>query len=188
MSVRSFIALELSDEVKRLLGELLQDLRRTKAAVKWVEVENLHLTLKFLGDVPEEQIGDIVAALKVVAQEILPFSFKVCGVGGFPNLSRPRVLWIGVEPSENLMVLQKMVEQSMERLGFAPEGRDYHPHITLGRVKGMAGMEKVKAIFAENANKSFGIVSVNHMTLFRSDLSKEGPTYKPLAKLPFKTQ
>ncbi len=185
MAVRSFVALEISDEVKEKLGRLLGELQRTNATIKWVEVENLHLTLKFLGEVPESQIEDIAETLKAVAQGTFPFSFTVQGVSGFPDLRKPRVLWVGVEATEALMRLQRMVEKAMENLGFEPEGRGYHPHITIGRVKAMVGIEKVKTILSENVNTVFGVVFATHLTLFRSDLSKEGPTYTPLAKLPF---
>lgn len=188
MAVRSFIALEISDEVRERLAELLKRLHRTNASVKWVEPENLHLTLKFLGEVPEVQIDDIIQALRAIAEATSPFSFTVRGVGGFPDLRRPRVLWVGVEAPESLLRLQQLVEKAMEMLGFALEERTYHPHITIGRVKAMVGMEKVKAILSENANTVFGVVSVTHLTLFRSDLSKEGPTYTPLAKLLFTSQ
>jgi 2'-5' RNA ligase len=185
MVVRSFVALELSDEVREKLAELLKRLHQTNAAVKWVEPENLHLTLKFLGEVPEEQIQNIVEALRAVAQKFEPFSLTVRGVGGFPDLRRPRVLWVGVEATNPLMRLQQLVEQAMEKLGFEPEERAYHPHITIGRVKGMAGIDKVRAILSEHADICFGTVLIKHLTLFRSDLSREGPTYTPLALLPF---
>jgi len=185
MGVRSFVALELSDEVRERLSALLQRLQRTSAAVKWVEPENLHLTLKFLGEVPEERIELIAESLRAVAQATEPFSFTVKGVGGFPDLRRPRVLWVGVEATQPLMRLQQLIERAMEQLGFPPEERAYHPHITLGRVKAMAGMEKVREILGEYKDAEFGEVFVAHLTLFRSDLSREGPTYTPLAKLKF---
>jgi len=185
MTVRSFVALELSEDVREGLTNLLNRLRQTNAAVKWVEPENLHLTLKFLGEVTEEQIEVIVDALKAVAQATEPFSFAVRGVGGFPDLRRPRVLWVGVEPTPPLMRLQQFVERTMEQLGFAPEERAYHPHITLGRVKAMTGIEKVRAVLSEYSGFNFGSVPVKHLTFFRSDLSREGPTYTPIALLPF---
>ncbi len=185
MAIRSFVALELSEEVRGRLVTLLHRLQRTSAAVKWVEPENLHLTLKFLGEVPEERIDLVAETLKTVAQATEPFSFTVKGVGGFPDLRRPRVLWVGVEAVQPLVRLQQIVEKAMERLGFAPEGRAYHPHITIGRVKTMAGMEKVREILSEYEDVKFGEVFVSHLTLFRSDLSREGPTYTPLAKLNF---
>lgn len=185
MAIRSFIALELSEDLREQLTSLLKRLRQTNAAVKWVEPENLHLTLKFLGEVPEEQIEAIVEALRTVAQRTELFLFTARGVGGFPDLRRPRVLWVGVEAAQPLMRLQKLVEGAMEQLGFAPERRAYHPHIALGRVKGMTGIERVRKIFSEYASVSFGSVPAKHLTLFRSDLSREGPTYTPLALLPF---
>lgn len=185
MAIRSFVALELSDEVREHLVVLLHRLQRTNATVKWVEPENLHLTLKFLGEVPEERIELVSETLKAVAQATEPFPFTVRGVGGFPDLRRPRVLWVGVEAVQPLMRLQQLVEKAMERLGFAPEERAYHPHITIGRVKAMVGMEKVREILGEYVNVKFGEVFASHLTLFRSDLSREGPTYTPLAKLNF---
>lgn len=185
MRIRSFVALELSDEVREKLVIVLQRLQRTSASVKWVEPENLHLTLKFLGEVPEEQIELVTEALKTVAQATEPFSFVVKGVGGFPNLRRPRVLWVGVEATQPLIRLQQLVEKAMEQIGFASEERAYHPHITIGRVKATTGIEKVREILSEYANAEFGEVFISHLTLFRSDLSREGPTYTPLAKLSF---
>lgn len=185
MEIRSFIALELNDEVRENLKELLNALQQTDAAVKWVEVENLHLTLKFLGEVPEGQIADITEALRAVAQATAPFEFTVRRAGGFPDLRRPRVLWVGVDEVPTLMKLQRMVEAGMEQLGFPPERRAYHPHITIGRVKAPAGIEKVTAILNEHKNAIFGTVAAEHLTLFRSDLSRKGPTYTPLAQLPF---
>lgn len=185
MAIRSFVALELTDEVREQLAVLLQRLQRTSAAVKWVEPENLHLTLKFLGEVPEEQIELVGETLKAVAQATEPFSFTVKGVGGFPDLRRPRVLWVGVEALQALIKLQQLVEKAMEQLGFPPEYRVYHPHITIGRVKTVTGIEKVREILREYADVKFGEVLASHLTLFRSDLSREGPTYTPLAKLNF---
>lgn len=185
MAIRSFVALELTDEVREQLAVLLQRLQRTSAAVKWVEPENLHLTLKFLGEVPEEQIELVGKTLKAVAQATEPFSFTVKGVGGFPDLRRPRVLWVGVEALQALIKLQQLVEKAMEQLGFPPEYRVYHPHITIGRVKTVTGIEKVREILREYADVKFGEVLASHLTLFRSDLSREGPTYTPLAKLNF---
>lgn len=185
VAIRSFIALELSEDVRRQLTNLLELLTQTYAAVKWVEPENLHLTLKFIGEVAEEEVEAIVGALKTVAQMTEPFSFTVKGVGGFPDLRRPRVLWVGVEKTPPLMRLQQLVERAMEQLGYAPEGRTYHPHVTIGRVKSLSGIEKIRAILNQYIDFDFGSVPVNHMILFRSDLSRDGPTYTPLALLPF---
>lgn len=179
------MALELSDEVRERLVVLLQRLKSTSAAVKWVEPENLHLTLKFLGDVPEGKIDTVAETLKGIVHATEPFYFTVKGVGGFPDLRRPRVLWVGVEAVQPLMRLQQIVEKAMEQLGFPPEGRAYHPHITIGRVKAMVGVEKVREILKGYADVKFGEVLASHLTLFRSDLSREGPTYTPLAKLNF---
>ncbi|MGQ9518479.1 MAG: RNA 2',3'-cyclic phosphodiesterase [Candidatus Fervidibacter sp.] len=185
MAIRSFIALEISEDVREQLASLLMRLHQTNAAVKWVELENLHLTLKFLGEISSEQVEVIAETLGQVARSVEPFPFTVKGVGGFPDLRRPRVLWVGVEATPSLMNLQRLVEQAMEGLGFAPEGRSFHPHITLGRVKAMTGIDKVKAILSEHSNTEFGVVLADRLVLFRSDLSREGPTYTPIAVLPF---
>ncbi len=185
MSIRSFIALELNDEVRAKLADLLTALRQKNAVVKWVEPENLHLTLKFLGEVPEGQIAKVKTALQWVAQSLAAFEFRVKGTGGFPDLRRPRVLWVGVDAIPPLMQLQGLVETAMEQLGFAPEGRAYHPHITIGRVKAPTNINKVAAVMNQHKDTVFGTVSATHLTLFRSDLSREGPNYTPLVQLPF---
>jgi 2'-5' RNA ligase len=139
MPIRSFIALELSDEVRANLTQLLTALRQMPAPVKWVEAENLHLTLKFLGEVPEGQIAAITETLSAIAQATPTFAFAVKGVGGFPDLRRPRVLWVGVEAPKELLTLQRQIEQGMERLGFAPKGVPITPTSPSGASKRCKG-------------------------------------------------
>lgn len=186
MAIRSFVGLELNEEVRRNIIDLMTELRRTKAPVKWVEPENLHLTLKFLGDVPEDLLDAVKATLHSVAQGTPEFSFRVEGTGGFPNLRRPRVLWVGVVPETSLMRLQESVETALKALGFPREDRPFHPHITLGRVKRPVTITELLRLLGEYRATAFGVVPATYLTLFRSDLSPQGPTYTPLGRFPFR--
>jgi 2'-5' RNA ligase len=187
--VRSFVAVDLGAPVKTQLGVLQHELKaRTPAgAVRWVPPDAVHLTLKFLGDVPEERVGEIVAALQRVCGPLAPLSFSVAGAGCFPNLRRPNVVWVGVEdPSGALRALQAAVEKALNPLGFPPENRPFKPHLTLGRTQRNAPGEDLRAVgerVGALAVGTLGQVDVREILLMRSDLLPGGARYTPLARI-----
>jgi 2'-5' RNA ligase len=183
--VRTFIALETSSEIKDRLRGFVVRLKRTNADVKWVEPPGMHLTLKFLGETTPGFLEGVEAGLAAAAGRGRRFALEVVGTGAFPPHSRvPRVLWVGVRADPALAELQTDVEAEMEKLGFPPEGRPFSPHLTLGRVKGPAGLARAMAELEIEKAASFGKMTVERLTLFQSTLRPQGAEYSILRELP----
>jgi 2'-5' RNA ligase len=186
---RLFVALEPPDPVRRRLAALSDELRRAagRAAddVRWVAPANVHLTLQFLGAVPEERVAAVQAALRDAAREARPLSLAVRGVGGFPNARRPRVLWAGLEGDlAPLAALVGALGARLAKLGYPPEDRPFSPHLTLGRARegrGAPGLAGALAGAAQGAPAPWRAIDV---VLFESHLSPRGPRYEPLDRAP----
>jgi 2'-5' RNA ligase len=184
--VRSFIAIELPDGVKRGLRELQAQLKAgSQAPIKWVDPENIHLTLKFLGNVAAGRIEAIAAAMTNAVKGTTPFSLEVKELGVFPNPRRVQIVWVGLGgETEKLAGLQQRIESAMARLGFAPENRRFTPHLTLARLRDRATpneRERLGQLIAETefeASQSFNVDSVK---LMRSQLTPQGPIYSQLS-------
>lgn len=186
---RLFVALEPPEPVRRRLAALMVDLRRAagRAAdeIRWVPPENVHLTLQFLGAVPEERVAAVEAALRAAAAASRPLSLEVRGAGGFPNARRPRVVWAGVAGDvAPLAALAAGLGRRLAPLGFPPEDRPFSAHLTLGRARegrGAPGLAGALAGFAEDAGTPWRATDV---VLFESHLSPKGPRYEPLVHTP----
>lgn len=185
--VRSFVAIDLPDSFKEILHRNGEQLRRQVSgdSVRWARIEGIHLTLQFLGNVAQSDLLQIEAALTQVGQRHAPFTFTVGGVGCFPNLRKPRVIWIGVqEETGALATLQRDVEKSLVPLGFKPEKRAFHPHLTLGRIRRevrSADQRRLGEIIASIDVGELGHIHVKSFRLMRSDLRPSGAVYTPLA-------
>ncbi|MBN1584073.1 MAG: RNA 2',3'-cyclic phosphodiesterase [Anaerolineae bacterium] len=184
--VRAFIALELPqtilDKIERLQERLKQDV--PSGLVRWVRPDGIHLTLYFLGDVPEEQISDIAGAMCQACTPYARFVISIAGLGCFPNASHPRVVWVGVdEQTGTLARLQQAVERALVPLGFPPETRSFHPHLTLGRVKG-GDRERVQVLgeTITRARVDIGRIEMASVSLMRSELLPGGAVYTQLAE------
>lgn len=187
--IRTFVAIPLNHEIECHLDQLAQRLQGAIAvpAVRWVAPKNIHLTLKFLGDVDEARIEDIREALRRAITPASSFSLRVSGMGCFPNIRRPRIVWAGVqEPSGALKLLADQVESELSRLGFAREEREFSPHLTLGRVRrdiSPNAMRKLGRTIENLHPLPIGEQLVDAIHLFRSDLRPAGPVYTSLAEL-----
>lgn len=185
-TIRTFIALPLSEEITRQLGEIQGVLSRRcpHRSVRWVDPTRIHLTLFFLGDIVPELRPQVEEALGVVARNVAPFTFEVTGLGAFPRMSRPRVLWVGIEePSQRLALLHQAVNDAMEAVGFERETRPFSPHLTLGRLRRGASGRDVQQVgeIAQEAEVGYlGEVAVSQMIFFRSILKSTGAEYIPL--------
>ena len=182
--IRAFIAIELNDIVRDHLAALQQQLRQVDPTVSWARPEGMHLTLKFLGNVPEEQLPTLGDALEAVARQFAPFAVTVAGTGVFPNLRRPRVLWAGVQSADTpLAALAAAVDLAMAEHGFPREPRPFSPHLTLGRVKGVYNPQ-LTPILEQHGDELFGEVHVTELVLFRSELAPQGARYTALRRVP----
>lgn len=188
-TLRTFIAIELDEELKANLGHLQDRLRDQVAprSVRWVRPEGIHLTLKFLGDTPVDKLDGVKAALAQAAAEAEPFTFRVGGLGCFPNTSRPRVIWVGLqEVTGALARLRDAVETHVVPLGFPTEKRRFHPHLTLGRVQRRASKSEVREIGQVVANSSMGNIdemTVTGVCYIKSDLLPSGAVYTTLLEV-----
>jgi len=175
--MRLFVGIPLPEEIREAVDKYLGAWRERFPAVRYVSPENLHITLKFLGDVPDTRIDDLDKALKSVRME--PFSVEAWGLGAFPHILRPRVLWIGVKDGRvPLTRLAREVENTLESIGFAPEARQYHPHITIGRLK--RPDPRISTLLQQDAEKYFGRFTVDGFILYSSTLTPDGPIYSAL--------
>jgi 2'-5' RNA ligase len=184
--VRCFIAIELPDGVKRGLRELQAQLKAgSSAPVKWVDPENIHLTLKFLGNVAADRIDEISLAMTEAARGISSFPLEVKELGVFPNPSRVQIVWVGLGGEvDKLARLQQRVESNLEKLGFPPEGRRFTPHLTLARVRDQATpseREKLGQLIAETEFAAAHKFTADSVKLMKSQLTREGPIYTRLS-------
>jgi 2'-5' RNA ligase len=174
--IRAFIALDLSSEISQRLDQISSDLKKRLPpnVVRWVPAQNIHLTLKFLGDVSTTNLVSLQNMLQVESDNILPFELSVGSVGAYPNLHRPRVVWVGVTAPEALSALQHNIEMAANRLGYPLEDRLFSPHLTLGRVNrnvSSGDLQQVGQVLSGYNIGFIGAVQLTAVHLYRSDLS-----------------
>ena len=180
--MRLFVAVPFPLTVKNELGKLIDDWRRERDKVGWVKKENLHLTLKFLGETPAEKLEPLKAGLSSSLSGLTAFSLSLSGAGAFPNLNRARVIWIGVsEGQEKLANLAEKVEEATLPLGFPSEKRGFSAHLTIGRVKDSGPSEPLLAKVRACTFEAQGII-VSEVVLCQSELAPGGAIYTPLAR------
>lgn len=183
-TIRTFTAIELSSEVCSTAVRLIERLRSTPAKVAWSRPDNLHITLKFLGDVQADQIDDVCRAVHEAAAPFTPFDLIVAGVGAFPSLSRPKTIWLGTgEGTEQAVLLFQAIERNLKPLGIPQEHRRYTPHLTLGRVRSISPNSQQLLVEAlkKHANLDAGALLVHRVTVFSSTLSRTGAIHETLA-------
>ncbi len=185
--MRLFTAVPLNFNVQDAIAQVLQKSDLSPALVKWVVPTQAHLTLRFLDDQEESLIPSIQESLSGAAEGLAPFEVRMGGVGAFPNMKKPRVIYIPVMlGAEALGALNTKITESLMALGLKFEGKEFHAHVTLGRVKTFkeAAMvaEQAQAICPENLGK----INVDHFALFQSELTPKGPIYTSLKKFQLK--
>jgi RNA 2',3'-cyclic 3'-phosphodiesterase len=181
--VRLFVALKIPFTVRENLAALIASLRGIAREPRWVRTENLHVTLKFLGQVAEDRLASVHAALVGIhSLEAVTLEFR--GLGFFPSGKHPRVFWAGIEASANLKALAADIDSAMEKCGIAREKRDFSPHLTLARLEGPLPDALGKAI-AEGAQREFGSLQTGEFHLMQSTLRASGAEYTTLKSFPF---
>ncbi len=180
--IRTFVAVEINKAVRDRAAKLIEALAGTAADVNWVQRENLHITLKFLGNVHEREIPDVCEAVADAVAEIDPFDLEVRGAGAFPNAARPRTIWLGAtEGSEQMRALHGRVEAALAELGYREEHRRFKTHLTLGRVRGTGPeIADLGQLLQQHHDFIAGRTPVGHLTVFASTLTREGPRYEVL--------
>ena len=182
--MRTFIAVNLPDEIKKNVAEATASLKKIDSGIKWVEPQNLHLTLKFLGWVEDRRLPEVVEiAGKVGAPS---FKLKLAGVGSFPEGKSPRVLWVDIiEGAAELKAIASRLEKDYSSAGFRTEEREFSPHLTIGRVKEKRGIDKVMEEMGKLAGVGFGECVIQNIEIMKSTLSREGPIYEVYKRISF---
>jgi len=175
VTFRGFIAVDVPPltSLERLAGEL----RGASSSLKVVRTDQIHLTLKFLGDTEEGLVPEIVTAIREAGADVRPFEVRVRGTGAFPSLARMNVIWVGVEDAEPLAKIARALESSLESLGFPREARAWRAHATLARVKGARDLDRVSSILGARAEETFGTYRVDAVHLKKSVLTPQGAQY-----------
>jgi 2'-5' RNA ligase len=188
-TARTFIAIELPPQVRAHLADCQQRLRRAGGDVRWVRPDIIHLTLVFLGDVPADMLGDLEAAVREAAAPFGVLTMRVQGAGRFPPRGLPRTIWIGIEEtSGGLARLQAAIASATAAFAEKPEDRAYTAHLTLGRVKSPRGGCDLAGAIDAMSGATGPSFEAREVTVFKSDLSPQGPTYTPLARVPLQTK
>lgn len=188
--IRSFIAIELPDELKMRLTQLEAQFKSGKpSGVKWVDPDSIHLTLQFLGSIAIDKTGEITRAMEEASQAVSPFHLEVKDLGVFPNLKRVQVVWVGISGEiDKLGQLQQGIESNLARLGFAPETRPFTAHLTLARLRQQVSLEERQRLGQLIAGTRFdaGNIKVDAINLMRSELTREGAIYRRISLVKLK--
>jgi len=182
--LRTFVAVETPPALRSALQGVQTDLRQTGVRARWVRPENIHLTLKFLGEIPAGHVASVAQALRAAAQGRPPFSLNAAGVGVFPGLRRPRVIWVGLADREELLArLQADVEGRLSDLGFPRAAERFRGHLTIGRFRAGGSPGPVAEELERWSAKPVGTLEVRALVLFKSTLRPEGAEYTALEQV-----
>jgi 2'-5' RNA ligase len=181
---RTFFAVDIRPHER--LTAILQDIRNHLAGekIKWVTADLMHLTLKFLGDTPEDDIPQIIRSVNAPIRIIPVMTLHLCALGLFKNLHNPRVIWIGIIPCPPLEQAVQIIGNTLVSFGYPADPTEFVPHLTLGRVKEIKQTEKLVRLVEKYKDESFGTANVREIIYYESILNPEGPVYNPLAHFP----
>ena len=187
---RTFIALEIPQEIQQIIHKEIAHLRNTIGTlIRWVPSENMHLTLKFLGNISPANLDLVTQMIRAEADSCQPFVMQVGGLGSFPSPKRPRVIYIGLQAPAELEALQHGIESATTRLGYESEERAFSPHLTVGRVRNnipASDQQKIQRALAETQIDSLGTARVDSLYLYNSELKPTGSVYTRLFSAPLK--
>jgi 2'-5' RNA ligase len=183
--IRAFIALTPPVTLQQSFADVQAALQRCSLAFRWVKPAQVHLTLKFLGDISPETIDPIAHAMQQAVITLTPFTMSIRSLGCFPNPTRPRVLWMGVDaPPDTLQPLHRRLEATLMPLGFAPDNHPFRPHLTLARGQQRVNSLQLTTVLEAYRDRHFGEMFVEHVSLLQSQLHRDGAVYTMLRSVP----
>lgn len=182
--IRTFIAVDVNPETRAALARDLSFLKREAPRVKWSSVDNLHLTLKFLGDVKENDLDELFSALDEALTGFEPFVIAVGGIGVFPHWRTPRIVWAGCgDGADEATRLQRVIDRACADLGYEAERRPFQPHLTLGRVKLPADADGLREAVDSLGECAYGFIDADAVCVYMSELRRAGPVYSPMLRV-----
>lgn len=186
--IRAFIAVDLPSSTQQAIQKKVNELRQSIGdSVRWAQARNIHLTLKFLGDVPPSDVEGLTRMLRTEADSSPAFDISIGGLGSFPNSKRPRVLFVGVQAPAGLEALQRGIESACSRLGYESDARPFSPHLTIGRIRDHVppeDLQRIRRVLEETKIDSLGTVRVDSVHLYKSELKPGGAVYTRLFSAP----
>lgn len=187
--MRTFIAVDFQTEILDKIEQIVSYLRTQTPVdvLKWVTKENLHLTLKFIGEISTEKISHVKALMAEALHTSTVFTIEVKGLGLYPNANKPRVIWLGIENNLALVDIHKRLDHALAQAQIKPDTRAFSPHLTIARVRKNALPDQVRKIgetLSQFKISSLGISQIEHIRLYQSELNPQGPTYTPLMTIP----
>ena len=182
--IRTFIAVDVNPETRAALSGDIASLRNANPRINWSNADNLHLTLKFLGDVKESDLDELFSALDDALSGFAPFVIEVGGIGVFPHWRAPRIVWAGCGDGANEATqLRLAVDAACADLGYEPERRTFQPHLTLGRIKFPADAVDLRDAVDSLGECEYGFIDVDAVAVYMSELRRSGPVYSPMYKI-----
>jgi len=175
-NMRLFIAIVLEDRIKDAITPLQDTLIKLQSGVKLVEEENIHLTMRFLGEIEDSRLDELKQAIAVV-EDFPCFELHLKGIGSFPNERNPKVIWVGCQPNRTLLDIYQAMENSLKGMGLPPDDHVFSAHITIGRNKFPQFSNSFQSFMAKNAGTEIGKQAIKEITLFQSTLTPKGPIY-----------
>ena len=177
--LRAFLAIDIDEDLKAKINKVIKEFKQIDANIKYVDLENLHLTLKFFGDIDTEGIDLLSSKISNVVNDFDSFKIKIKGCGAFPNTKRIKVIWLGLEDDEIVKKLHDELDKEFVKLGFDKD-KKFSSHLTIGRMKSAKGKNKVKSTIEEFEEVDIGEMSVDKIILKKSTLTPQGPIYEDL--------
>lgn len=177
--IRAFLAIDLDDDLKPKINRVIKEFKQIDTKIKYVELTNLHFTLKFFGDIDTEGLQLLESKIANVVSEFKPFNIKIKGCGAFPNNSHIKVIWVGIDDDKVLKELHDALDKEFVKLGFDKD-RKFSSHLTIGRMKSAKNKAMVKSTIEEYGDVEIGEMEVSHITLKKSTLTPSGPIYDDL--------
>ena len=174
--IRAFLAVDIDDDLKPKINKIIKQFKQTDANIKYVDLINLHLTLKFFGDIDIEGIDLLSQRISEVVSQFEPFKIRIKGCGAFPNTNHIKVIWVGLEEDELLKNLHDKLDVEFKKLGFEAD-KKFSSHLTIGRMKSAKNKNKVKAMIEEFGDAEIGEMVVDKIVLKKSTLKPSGPIY-----------
>ncbi len=178
--IRAFLAIDLDDDLKPKINRIIKEFKQIDTKIKYVELANLHLTLKFFGDIDTNGLKLLEKAISKVVSEFEPFNIKIKGCGAFPNNNHIKVIWVGIENDEIIKDLHDRLDKEFVSLGIDKD-KKFSTHLTIGRMKSAKNKNKVKSIIEEFEDVEIGEMEVTQISLKKSTLTPAGPIYEDLA-------
>ena len=177
--IRAFLAIDSDDDLKPKINKIIREFKQIDANIKYVELQNLHFTLKFFGDIDTEGIDLISEKVEKVMKDFGPFDIKIKGCGAFPNKNRIKVIWVGLDEDKILKDLHDKLDKEFNSIGFDLD-KKFSSHLTLGRMRSAKGKDKVKDTLEKYENMDIGSMEVTGIVLKKSTLTPNGPIYEDL--------